>query len=100
MDDLLTELDRDIDELVAIYPELTGLAPGYVPTADDHWSVRMLHAMRTELAELEDLAECELCERLADDLYTRTDDRDGAEVRVCGRCAALDHVRCDDHIDS
>lgn len=99
VEQLMADLDQDIAELVSIYPELAGVAPGYVPTADDRWSVRMLHAMRIELDELESLLECDSCSRHVGELYTRTDGRDNTEMRVCDSCTRLEHMRCDDEID-
>jgi hypothetical protein len=43
---------------------------------------------------------CELGGHLAAELYTRTDNRDGSEIRVCEYHADNADVSCSDHIDA
>ncbi len=41
---------------------------------------------------------CDLCTLAAQDLYTRLDNRDGAEIRVCEHCAdTADVSHADDY---
>lgn len=97
----IAELDEVIAETIAIYTELADLPADYVAGDDDHWSVRMLCEMRTELAQLlGEIETCALCPTMTDDLYTRTDNRDDSEIRVCARCANTADVSCSDPIDA
>jgi hypothetical protein len=97
----IAELDQVIAETLAIYPELADLPADYVPTESDHWSVRLLCEMREELAELEEgPEECEWSNHPAAELFTRTDNRDGSEIRVCEYHANHADVSYSDPIDA
>jgi hypothetical protein len=48
----------------------------------------------------EDFEICELGDHLAAELYTRIDERDGSEIRVCEHCADTADVSCSDHADA